>query len=55
MFIHRKAEDEKKAADEGLDGIPTTLVIAKHRNGPTEDVPIMFKKTFPLFTDVEQQ
>jgi replicative DNA helicase len=55
MFIFREAGAEKRAADEGLTGIPTTLVIAKHRNGPTEDVPLLFRKKYTLFVDEEKQ
>jgi replicative DNA helicase len=41
MFIYRK-EDEDNSVTQ-LNQIPATISIAKHRNGPTGEIELMFK------------
>jgi replicative DNA helicase len=49
MFIHREADAEKKAAEQNSDSIETKLIIAKHRNGETRDIDLLFQKKYTLF------
>ena len=50
MFIHRKAmamsEEDAAAAD--MDNM-AELIVAKQRNGPTDDVPLIFRKEWTRF------
>jgi len=50
MFIHRKAmamsEEDSAAAD--MDNM-AELIVAKQRNGPTDDVPLIFRKEWTRF------
>lgn len=56
MFIHREDYYEQKTSDsmKDLSLSPTNVVIAKHRNGPTGAVQLMFKKNISKFQDAEQ-
>ena len=38
-------------ADEGADVVPTEVIIAKHRSGPTGTVEVLFQKSATLFLD----
>jgi replicative DNA helicase len=55
MFIHREADAEKKAADQNSDSIETKLIIAKHRNGETKDIDLLFQKKFTLFVSESRE
>ncbi|MEE2715551.1 MAG: replicative DNA helicase [Verrucomicrobiota bacterium] len=43
------SEDEDGPAVEESDGLPINLLLAKQRNGPTGDVPMVFLKQFTRF------
>ena len=43
------SEDEDGASPDGGDGMPVNLLLAKQRNGPTGDVPLVFLKQFTRF------
>ena len=43
------SEDEEGASPDGGDGMPVNLLLAKQRNGPTGDVPLVFLKQFTRF------
>ncbi len=45
-FIYRAAK-----YDEDADPSEADLIIAKHRNGPTGDVPVVFLEQYPRFVD----
>jgi replicative DNA helicase len=49
MFIYRedmvKEDTERKNIAD--------IIVAKHRNGPTDTVPLYFKKELTLFADLE--
>ena len=51
MFIHR--DDDVEAT--GLDFSPVNLVIAKHRNGPTGNVTLGFRKNLSTFVSMVKQ
>jgi replicative DNA helicase len=55
MFIHREADAEKKAAEQNSDSIETKLIIAKHRNGETKDIDLLFQKKFTLFVSESRE
>ena len=48
-FLHREdyQNKEKEAATNGL----TEIVVAKHRNGATADIPVVFEKQYSRFSD----
>jgi replicative DNA helicase len=46
IFIYRASK-----YDEDADPSEADLVIAKHRNGPTGDVPVVFLEQYPRFVD----
>ena len=60
MFLHRKEEkegDPKKSEAEPppIPGVlPTDLIIAKQRNGPTGIVKILFHKKFTKYVSVSR-
>jgi len=45
MFIHRKEENKNENSPNEL----VELKIAKHRNGPTKDIEMIFIKEFAMF------
>jgi replicative DNA helicase len=47
LFLWR--EKEKAGEDEGADGEVINLRLAKHRNGPTGEVKLWFKKSQTRF------
>ena len=44
-----KSDDEGGASPEPTDGVPVQLLIAKQRNGPTGEVPLVFLKGYTRF------
>ena len=46
VFIYREAN-----YDEEADPSEAELIIAKHRNGPTGDVAVVFLEQYPRFVD----
>jgi replicative DNA helicase len=48
-FIHREdyQNKEKEAETNGL----TEIIIAKHRNGATADIPLVFERQFSRFSN----
>ena len=48
-FLHREdyQNKEKEAETNGL----TEIVVAKHRNGATADIPVVFEKQYSRFSD----
>jgi len=46
VFIYRASK-----YDEDADPSEADLIIAKHRNGPTGDVPVVFLEQYPRFVD----
>lgn len=52
-MLHRESYYDREALiDENTS--PTTLIIAKHRNGPVTDIPLIFKTNTSTFTSVEE-
>ena len=45
MFIHRKDEEEEIKSDNVL----SDLIIAKHRNGPTKTIQLLFQGNLAKF------
>ncbi len=57
MFINRPDYYKKGLTDEqgnDMEGI-AEIIVAKHRNGPTDDVKLKFQKEYARFDNVEQQ
>ena len=54
LYEPRKGKDESDASDESDDyeGKPVNLLIAKQRNGPTGDVPLIFMKGYTRFENL---
>lgn len=51
MFIDRSM-DEAEAAEDGRPDLGmATLIVAKHRNGPTRDIKLAFQSDFTKFSD----
>jgi hypothetical protein len=46
IFIYRASK-----YDEDADPSEADLIVAKHRNGPTGDVPVVFLEQYPRFVD----
>jgi replicative DNA helicase len=46
VFIYRASK-----YDEDADPSEADLIVAKHRNGPTGDVPVVFLEQYPRFVD----
>jgi replicative DNA helicase len=51
IFIHQE-QDRKDPEANKSDTIPTELIIAKNRNGPTGEVKIMFQKKYTKFASL---
>jgi replicative DNA helicase len=49
MFIHRERGLEKTMEEDHGEGVPTELILAKQRNGPTGTIPLLFFKQFTRF------
>ena len=43
------SEDGDEASSDESDGMPINLLLAKQRNGPTGDVPLVFLKQYTRF------
>ncbi len=56
LYQPNKGEDEDGAPREDVpgEGVPTNLVIAKQRNGPTGDVNLTFLKSYTRFESVSR-
>lgn len=55
MFLHRKRDtDPKEENANPSDGIETKLLLAKHRNGPTDRLKLNFIKRYALFTEISK-
>ena len=52
MFLWR--EKERGAEDEDADGEIINLKLAKHRNGPTGEMKLYFKKRQTRFENVQE-
>jgi replicative DNA helicase len=52
MFVHREEMymSHDQAAEKDLVG-KADLIVAKQRNGATDDVPLIFRKEWTLFVD----
>ncbi len=61
IFIHRddfyytKEEWERKFPDKPYPKGIARIIVAKHRNGPTGEVPLIFKERFAKFEDVREE
>jgi len=54
MFIHRRKRPVTAEDDEDSDADKRAeLVVAKHRNGPTEIIPMWFEGAFSLFKEID--
>jgi len=54
MFLHRERESDKRVEGERLKAIPTELIIAKQRNGPTGTVDIVFLPSYTKFESLSR-
>jgi len=57
MFIHRNRiedVDETIRIDYNSNGIPTELIVAKNRNGPTGICDFVFKPRITKFFEIER-
>ncbi len=50
-MLHREAYYDKELLQDGVSR--TELIVAKHRNGPTMDIPLAFKPDTGTFSDME--
>ena len=46
VFIYRASKYDDEADPSEAD-----LIVAKHRNGPTGDIPVVFLEAYPRFVD----
>ena len=49
MFLYREDYYEKKELDEQANTVEVELILAKHRNGPTGTVKLIFEKDINAF------
>ena len=55
LFLHRERDTERENFTETSGGdIPTDLIVAKNRNGPTGIVNILFRQRFTKFVSLEK-
>ena len=57
MFLHRDMEPRADDAEDSEDRMApdaAKLIIAKHRNGPTRDIQLVFRKEFARFLSVQR-
>jgi replicative DNA helicase len=54
MFLHRERDTGENPAETPDGDIPTDLIVAKNRNGPTGIVNILFRKRFTKFVPMER-
>ncbi len=54
MFLHRERESDKRVEGERVKAIPTELIIAKQRNGPTGTVDIVFLPSYTKFESLSR-
>jgi replicative DNA helicase len=51
LFLHRPYMSERKKKEWTIDEkAKATLIIAKQRNGPTDEIPLVFNESFTKFT-----
>ncbi len=51
MFIDRSMDDVEAESDDRPDAGTAELIVAKHRNGPTRDIPLAFNPEYTRFMD----
>ena len=49
MFIHRKDENKDEKSPNEL----VELMVAKHRNGPTKNIEMIFRKELAMFYNAQ--
>jgi replicative DNA helicase len=55
LFLHRERDTDRENSPETSGGdIPTDLIVAKNRNGPTGIVNILFRQRFTKFVPLEK-
>jgi replicative DNA helicase len=56
LFLHRERDTDRENSAETQPGgdIPTDLIVAKNRNGPTGIVNILFRQRFTKFVSLEK-
>ena len=61
MFLHRDMDPPSPGGEEAPDAISdrmppdaAKLIVAKHRNGPTKDIPLVFRKEYARFLGVKK-
>ena len=52
MFIDRSMNEEEGESDDRPDWGTAELIVAKHRNGPTRDIPLAFNAEYTRFMDL---
>ncbi len=52
LYKPASEDEEEGERDETSDGVPVNLLIAKQRNGPTGDVPLVFLRNYTRFESV---
>jgi replicative DNA helicase len=56
LFLHRERDTDRENPSETPGGdIPTDLIVAKNRNGPTGIVNILFRQKFTKFVPLEKE
>ncbi|MCL2871303.1 MAG: replicative DNA helicase [Coriobacteriia bacterium] len=57
MFLHRDMDPPSEDEEENEDRMPpdaAKLIVAKHRNGPTRDIHLVFRKEFARFLSIQR-
>jgi replicative DNA helicase len=54
LYQPRAKDDEDEAEASAQEGIPVNLFLAKQRNGPVGDVPLVFIKNYTRFESASQ-
>jgi replicative DNA helicase len=57
MFLHRREEDSKdvQGGSAAAETLEVELIVAKQRQGPTCNIPLVFFKTTTFFAEMEKR